>query len=263
MDWYPVTLLWRNTPVVIIGFALAVVGYSLNWGTLGQKTTRRFAISFFFFIVFFIITMGLGDLKADRYILPVYPPLILISALGWVSATEKIHTWLKHKISLKLSNYVQAAILIMLVILQLGETVRTHPYYYTYYNPLMGGPEEASKHILFGWGEGLNEVAAYLETKPNADKFTVMLPGYAYGPLSFYLSGTAIRNLTESPEHINDLDYVVVYITQIQAHGTYATILENTEPEYVVTINKLEYARLYNVDDISPEDWKELLPGND
>ena len=97
------------------------------------------------------------------------------------------------------------------MILQLGETTRTHPYYYTYYNPLMGGPERATKHILFGWGEGLNEVAAYINTKPNADELVVMLPGYAYGPLSFYLSGTAIRDLHESPEYINELDFSNTY----------------------------------------------------
>jgi len=263
MGWYPVTLLWRNTPVVFVGFILAVVGYFLNWGILGQKTTQRFTFILFLFIVFFIITMGLGDSKADRYILPVYPPLILISALGWVAATEKIYSWLKYKIPVKLSNYVQPVILITLVILQLGETTRTHPYYYTYYNPLMGGPEEATKHILFGWGEGLNEVAAYINTKPNADELVVMLPGYAYGPLSFYLSGTAIRDLHESPEYINELDYIVVYIRQMQTHSWHVGILENTKPEHVVTINNLEYARIYNVTDIPAEDWQKLLPGNE
>jgi 4-amino-4-deoxy-L-arabinose transferase-like glycosyltransferase len=259
MDWYPVTLLWRNTPIILIGFILAMVGYALNWGTLGQKITRRFVISFFFFIVFFIITMGLGNLKSDRYILPVYPPLILISALGWVAATEKIHPWFKHKASLRISNYVQAAIFIILVLLQLGETIRTHPYYYTYYNPLMGGPEEAMKHILFGWGEGLNEVAAYLNTKPDADQFTVMLNGYAYGPLSFYLSGTAFSTFAGSPEKINEVDYIVVYIKQIQTGSQTAMILKNTQPEHVVTINDLDYAWIYNVKDISPEDWEKLL----
>jgi hypothetical protein len=258
-DWYIVTLLWRNTPVVFIGFILAVVGYFLKWETLRQKTTRRFTIIFFLFIVFFVITMSLGDAKADRYILPVYPPLILISALGWVAATVKIHSWIRHNISVKLSDYVQLAILITLVILQLGETIRTHPYYNTYYNPLMGGPEEASKHILFGWGEGLNEVATYLDTKPNSEKLVVMLPGYAYGPLSFYFSGTAIKSLSGSPAYIDELDYMVVYIRQVQTPNRYARILENTEPEHVVMINHLEYARIFNVSDISQEDWEKLL----
>jgi hypothetical protein len=263
MGWYPDTLLWRNTPVIFIGFILSIVGYLLKWGALGQKIARRFTIILFLFIVFFIITMGLGDSKADRYILPVYPPLILISALGWVAATEKFYSWLKYKIPVKLSSYIQPAILITLVILQLGETIRTHPYYYAYYNPLMGGPERATKHILFGWGEGLNEVAAYINTKPNADELVVMLPGYAYGPLSFYLSGIAIRDLNEAPEYTDELDYIVVYIRQMQTHSWHAIILENTEPEHVVTINNLAYARIYNVTDISPEDWQKLLPGNE
>jgi hypothetical protein len=260
MDWYPITLLWRNTPVVFIGFFLALAGFILKWGTLGQKVTRLFTISAFLFVVFFIITMGLGDLKADRYILPVYPPLILISTLGWVSAIDKAQSRFKNTTSLPLSNFIQVAILIVLVFLQLVETARTYPYYNTYYNPLMGGPERASKYILFGWGEGLNEVAAYLEEKPNADDFTVMLPGYVYGPLTFYLSGTGFSDLHRTPEYANTLDYIVVYINQIQARSQFSKLMENMEPEHVVTINNLEYARIYNVNEIPPEIWNKLLP---
>jgi 4-amino-4-deoxy-L-arabinose transferase-like glycosyltransferase len=263
MGWYLVTLLWRNTPIVIIGFVLAAAGYILRWGILGQKETRRFAVSFFFFIVFFIITMGLGDKKADRYILPVYPPLILIAALGWAAVTEEIKTWLKSKTSLRVSVFASATILITLVILQLVETVRTHPYYYSYYNPIMGGPKEATKYILFGWGEGLNEVAAYLNNKPNADQLDVMLNGYAYGPLSFYLSGTAFSNLRASPEKIDVVDYIIVSIRQIQIRNRTAIILKNTQPEHVVNINGLDYAWIYNVKDISTEDWDKLLLENE
>lgn len=259
MDWYFITLLWRNTPVVVFGFILAIMGYVFKWGTMGRKTPRRFAICFFSFIVFFIITMGLGDLEADRYILPVYPPLILIAALGWVAAIEKIFTWLKHKTSLQFFNYSSVAILITLVILQIGETVRTHPYYNTYYNPLMGGPEKAAKNILFGWGEGLNEVAEYLDAKPNADQLDVMLNGYAYGPLSFYLSGTAFSSFAASPEMIDVVDYIIVSIRQIQIGNKTALILQDTKPEHVVNINGLDYAWIYNVEDISTEDWEKLL----
>jgi hypothetical protein len=42
-------------------------------------------------------------------------------------------------------------------------------------------------------------------------------------------------------------------------NSLYARILENTKPEHVVMINHLEYARIYDVNDISPEDWEKLL----
>jgi hypothetical protein len=260
MGWYTITILWRNTPVILIGFFLALISFILKWGNVKIKTTRIFAINLFFLAFFFLITMGLGDQKADRYLLPAYPPIILISALGWVAVTDKIRGWLQKISSPAPAWLAQAAILFCLVGLQLVETIRVHPYYYTYYNPLMGGPEQASKVLLFGWGEGLDQVAAYIETQPNPEDLTVMLPGYAYGPLSFYLSGTAIRDLEQSPEYINELDYIVVYIRQILRHSRHARILEHTEPEFVVTINKLEYARIYNVNDIPPEDWEKFLP---
>ena len=266
MAWYPLTLLWRNTPVVLIGFILALIAFALNWGILGKRTTRQFAISLFLFAFFFLITMGLGDQKADRYILPVYPPLILISALGWVAAIEKFQAWLQKKTSPASTRFAQAIILICLVGLQLVETIRVHPYYNTYYNPLMGGPERVSRVLFFGWGEGLDQVAAYLETQPNPEDITVLSVN-AYGPLSFFFSGTTIqtpeRELT--PEFLSDFDYVVIYILQwqYQFQKPLLDAVEHLEPEHTITLNGLEYARIYNVMDISETEWANLLPSQE
>jgi hypothetical protein len=266
MGWYPLTLLWRNTPVVFIGFLLAVIAFILNWDALGERTTRQFAVSLFFFAFFFLITMGLGDKKTDRYILPIYPAIILISALGWVAASEIFRAWLQKKGSPAPARFAQAAILICLVCLQLVETIRVRPYYNTYYNPLIGGPEQASQVLRFGWGEGLDQVAAYLETQPNPEELTVMSVN-AYGPLSFFFSGTAIqtprRELT--PEFLDNFDYVVIYIIQwqVQFQKPLLDAVENLEPEHTITLNGLEYAWIYNVMDISEMEWARLLPAQE
>lgn len=266
IKWYPLTLLWRNTPVVLIGLILALIAFALNWDILGKRATRQFAISLFLFAFFFLIAMGLGDQKADRYILPLYPPLIIISALGWVAAIEKFQAWLQKKSPPVSTKLVQAIILICLVGLQLVEIIRVHPYYNTYYNPLMGGPERVSRVLIFGWGEGLDQVAAYLETQPNPEDLTVLSVN-AYGPLSFYFSGTTIqtpeRELT--PEFLKDFDYVVTYIIQwqFQFQKPLLDAVVHLKPEHTITLNGLEYARIYNVMGISETEWANLLPSQE
>jgi 4-amino-4-deoxy-L-arabinose transferase-like glycosyltransferase len=264
LNWgfYPTTILWRNTPVILIGLIFTIIGIILRWETLGQDITRRFSLSLFLFAFFFILTMTLGVYKGDRYVLPIYPPLILLSALGWVAISRKIQSWLKEWKTPPIAKYVQAVILVGVVCLQLVEVVRTHPYYNTYYNPLLGGPNKASEVLVFGWGEGLDQVAAYLNTKPDAGGLTIM-SAMAYGPLSFYFSGTTLQLPRKdlSPEFLSELDYVVIYIFQWQQqlHKPLIEALGNSEPEHVVTINGLEYAWIYNVTGIPSDEWEHLL----
>jgi hypothetical protein len=54
-----------------------------------------------------------------------------------------------------------------------------------------------------------------------------------------------------------------VSIRQIQIKNRTAIILKNTQPEHVVNINGLDYAWIYNVKDISTEDWDKLLLENE
>lgn len=264
ISWYPLTLLWRNTPVVFIGFFLAIIAFVLELGIFRQNTFKRFLTNYLLFILFFIITMGLGSQKSGRYLLPVYPPIILIATLGWLAILEIFRLWLQKRFSLTLTNIIQAVILICLVGLQLVETIRFHPYYHTYYNPIMGNPQQASKVLRFGWGEGLDQVATYLETKPNPEEISVMSVS-ALGPLSFFFSGTTIRMPKNelTAEFLNNLDYVVIYIQQwqLQYQSPLLTAVDNLEPEYIVTLNGLEYARVYNVIDFTIEDWEKFLSG--
>jgi hypothetical protein len=179
-----------------------------------------------------------------------------------VAISRKIQSWLKEWKTPPIAKYVQAVILVGVVCLQLVEVIRTHPYYNTYYNPLLGGPKKASEVLMLGWGEGLDQVAAYLNTKPDAAGLTIMSAN-AYGPLSFYFSGTTLQLPRKdlSPEFLSELDYVVIYIFQWQQqlHKPLIEALGNSEPEHVVTINGLEYAWIYNVTGIPSDEWEHLL----
>jgi hypothetical protein len=179
--FYPVALLFRLTPLVLIGLVIAVVGLALTrkrwwpvrdevgWQGWGTLVLLAYALSFF-------LMMTLGAKKYDRYLLPIFPALDLVAGAGWLWAGE----WANRRSNASslfrlLARFASPASRRLFVIGWLGlfawqslTTLPHLPYYYTYYNPLLGGPAQAVHYIRVGFDEGLDRVATYLERKPNA-----------------------------------------------------------------------------------------------
>ncbi|MEZ4677380.1 MAG: hypothetical protein R2932_24500 [Caldilineaceae bacterium] len=95
--FYPITLLWRTTPILWIGLLLAlatlVYPFRSQHGVAQRKDSSLFlgknkqvSIALLFaFACLFILFMNLGAKKFDRYLLPVYPMLDLAAGLGIVA----------------------------------------------------------------------------------------------------------------------------------------------------------------------------------
>ncbi|MFN8458472.1 MAG: hypothetical protein U0401_28100 [Anaerolineae bacterium] len=60
-----------------------------------------------------------------------------------------------------------------MMVLQLVFAILAAPYYLTYYNPFLGGVQEAAQQVPVGWGEGLEQAAHFLNSLPNAKKLNV------------------------------------------------------------------------------------------
>ena len=56
-----------------------------------------------------------------------------------------------------------------------------YPYYFTYYNPLVGGSRTAPDVMTVGWGEGLDAAARWLNQQPNSAELCVVY-GCSPGP---------------------------------------------------------------------------------
>jgi hypothetical protein len=50
---------------------------------------------------------------------------------------------------------------------QLGTLAWYHPYYLSYYSPLLGGGPVAQRLFLIGWGEGMDQVGAWPSQQPD------------------------------------------------------------------------------------------------
>ena len=267
--FYPVALLFRLTPLVLVGVGLAVIGLATavkrRWATHSEMSRLWWgAASLLGYSLLFVLIMTLGAKKYDRYLMPIFPTLDLVAGAGWfwlyrvarrkwrgAGDNPALTGSAKHagrgapEASLAASPYIFAVFSILLLVLQ-GLTTLPHlPYYYTYYNPLLGGPGRAVDFIRVGFAEGLDRVAAYMESKPNASG--LKLASANSSKLDGLFSGQtiAINNLDGK---WTQADYVLIYISQLQRGKHSAdilTYLARRNPEYTLELHGLEYGRLY------------------
>lgn len=251
--FYPLTWLWRATPVAVIGVVLALGGMLAGRLRWRDHDLRRPALWLTLFALLFALFMSLGAKKFDRYLLPVYAPLDIVAALGWLNVLEWIGRR-KGKGSLRqvrgLRLAVPAAALALIAVQFLGSTA-TRPYYLSYYNPLMGGARKAPQVMMIGWGEGLDQAAAYLNAKPDAEQLDA-ISWYASGPFDYFFDGHAatLHSYTREIEDVLAHDYAVIYIHQWQRRlpsEEVLTYFEARTPEHIVEIDGLEYARIYDL----------------
>ena len=81
--------------------------------------------------------------------------------MGWAS----LIFWVGDRDIPVLKRYWVYLALVLVVGFQMFLSLRTYPYYFPYYNPLMGGGSTAPYMLNIGWGEGLDQAARYLNEK--------------------------------------------------------------------------------------------------
>src|SRR3990170_2626474 len=91
--FYPLTYLWRSTPVELIGLVTAIIGFLTGREPFNRRSVRFTSLGLSLLVVLFTIGMTLGSKKFDRYLVPVYAPLDILAGLGWVSFA----IWLREK----------------------------------------------------------------------------------------------------------------------------------------------------------------------
>jgi 4-amino-4-deoxy-L-arabinose transferase-like glycosyltransferase len=260
--YYPVMFLWRATPAVLVGLALAAAALWQRWGLLSEDKVRKIVRDGLIFALLFMVFMHVGAKKFDRYMLPSQLWLDLIASLGWVSFIQ----WaFKENAGDKRQVVYQAAAVAAILASQVLLVYNTRPYYITYYNPWMGGLTKAAQVQTVGWGEGLEQAAAYLNTEPDAYKLDVM-SWYGFGSLSYYFQGK-VSSISpsqdwdrENAEKLREADYVVVYINQRQRSITrdLLVMLDEVEPDFVFQVGGLDYVWIYDLADAPPDQLQAL-----
>ena len=250
--FYPLTYLWRSTPIVLAGLLLAGLAFWKRRPPFSTQANRSLVWSLLLFIVAFTVMMSFSAKKYDRYLLPVYAPLDLISGLGWASLAMSL---IERRLRVGLRSLAYA-IPLAAILLQAVLALQAYPYYFTYYNPLLGGSRLALGVMQIGWGEGLDQAAGYLNQQPGAEKLKA-ISSLTTGCFSYYFKGfdREMPYLDDASVDDDDWqkfiqsDYAIIYISQMQRNIS-PPILEyvsHLKPEHTVWINGLEYARIYKI----------------
>jgi hypothetical protein len=256
--FYLLTWLYRTSPLVMVG----VVGALGAWGVelVNDRRDRKLSLAggrlssheaFFrylplmlLFVAGFYVLMTIGEKKQDRYFLPVYPWLNFVAAGGLVVLVDLAATGLKKFGSGRRVLY--SAMLAGVVLLN-GYLVGLHyPYYFTYYNPALGGPVAAAKVLTIGWGEGLDIAADFLNLQMNplhsrvSSWYESTFSPFYYGPSISYSKekGKALAG-----------NYVIFYINQLQRHYPddilFEYIIKRSTPVQVINLQGIDYVWIY------------------
>jgi 4-amino-4-deoxy-L-arabinose transferase-like glycosyltransferase len=235
--FYPVVLLARLTPWTLFG---ALVGIGLIiWRVRQRRWTTELAVLAVFcgFVVLFSIALSSGPKKFDRYLLPVFPALNLIAAAGWGwLAALLVHRW---------RQTIAVGWGLTLLVFG-GNLLWYHPHALSYYSPLVGGGSGAAQLIPIGWGEGYEQVGAYINQRSDGQDYPVA----AYYPNSlapFVATPVVPLSWVLTP---GKAGYAVLYIDQVQRNDeAEATRLlrSNYQPTEIINIHGIPYAEIYQL----------------
>ena len=248
---YPVALLFRLSPLVLVGLALAglwqlqkrprwrcpAAGWLLAWGLL------------------FLTAISLAPKKFDRYTLPVIFCLALVAAAGWAELRERLalHCAAKSgQVCQLLPRIDLAALTLQAVLLAV-----VWPFTLTAYNPLLGGGRSALQVLDAGWGEGTSIAARWLAEQPEASTASAV----AGNPLalSTFFPGAV---LPFDKLNLPRADYLVLDVASRQLDpAEFAALTADATLIHTVRINGVEHAWVYrNPNPEAPSPPLENLP---
>jgi Dolichyl-phosphate-mannose-protein mannosyltransferase len=251
--YYPLTYLWRATPLGLLGLALALWGVFSSRAPFDRPGARQAAFGLLILVMIFLIGFTLAAKKFDRYLLPVYAPLDILAAMGWSALIAALVTSQKGLLK-TVTRYTATLAVFLIVCVQASLALKTFPYYFTYYNPLMGGGASAPAVMHVGWGEGLDQAGRYLNQKPNAAQLSAISWG-STGCLSYFFKGDTRDILLEATpaevqlKRLLDSDYAVIYINQRQAQLAKPVLdyVSQLQPEHTIWLNGIRYADIYKI----------------
>jgi 4-amino-4-deoxy-L-arabinose transferase-like glycosyltransferase len=243
--FYPVALALRLTPWALLG----LLGLPLVWRRMPRDARRSLAL-LAAFVLIFVLAMTLFPKKFNRYIVPAFPALDILAAAGLVGAAA----WLlgKWKRQGRARRWAGPALLVLLTLPVLA-LAHAHPYYLTYFNPLLGGGPAGARTFVVGWGEGYDQAAAWLNQRRD---ITGVVTVSAMTPTlqPFLRQGAqAVPPSDPLPERAG---YVVISVEQTQRGlvlPPFDRFYGRATPLHTISIGGAEYLWIYQVPPQVPE----------
>lgn len=179
--------LGRNTPVPYYYFFLyflfttpLIVILFFVFG-IRQIIESRRGIGYFlvvWFIFPFIQSFYNNSVNGIRYIIEIYSPLSIIAAIGFDYLVSKISS----NVIIKSALFTPILAYLVIILIQIS------PYYLSYFNEIVGGPQKVYATRLFPlgwWGEGQKDAGNYISRHgfKNAKIGLAVIPKFVFPPL--------------------------------------------------------------------------------
>ncbi|MFC1936295.1 glycosyltransferase family 39 protein [Chloroflexota bacterium] len=246
------TYIRQSSPLTLLGILCYGAAFVRHAGLLADSSRRKPTIWLVVYAALFAVFMTIAGDKAPRYVLPSFPPLDIIAAIGWLEVFRLLTARLTRPLALK--KYLPLAAAVLFAALYLQPLISTYPYYIHYTSPLRDRPKTIPE-MSIGWGEGLDQAARYLNQKPNAHELSAM-SWYGLGPFSFFFEGQwhgirlGVEWRGEDADILKEMDYLVMYGNQWRRNMPAGLLLalEGAVPEHTVWIDGFEYVRIYAVE---------------
>lgn len=246
--FYPFVLIIKSTPLML---PLATCGVLLLWKQQKQSedTSRHFrtVLSFVACIILFTVCLSVTSKKFSRYLLPAFPMLEILSAIGFIEGLKWVYNALRSRFGAEETAKYKAILAgiacLAFFFIQTVPVLALHPYYGTYYN-LSWKVTDITRIITVGEASGLDLAAKYLNEKPNSRELVVQVSPLATEFVYYYFQGhvyRADRQTTQSP------DYEVVYIRDSQIGRVPQVGTLNGELEAVITLNGIDHVWIYRI----------------
>ena len=246
--FYPLVLYINTTPLTL---PLAFGACLFLWNKRHQEgyaRQLRIALALVAVVLLFTLCLSLTSKKFSRYLLPAFPILEILAAVGFFEFLKWGYSYIDSRFGTgatpqKLTFSIVTVLCLFLI--QILPVLRLHPYYGTYYN-LCFKLTDIRKIITVGegGGAGLDLAAKHLNRKPNAQALHVQvsqLSGQFFFP--YFIGQT--RWTDASGEGTSD--YEVVHIRDSQVGRVPQTGTLNGELEHVITLNGIDYVWIYRI----------------
>jgi hypothetical protein len=255
--YYPAALALRATPWSLLGLLLLPLAWRAASpparsapGDEPANAARRSLAALAGFVILFVVAMSMFPKKFDRYIVPAFPALDVLAAVGLLGIGHwglGIGKRLRSQSLVPNPNsQIRLVLSSVLAIAALANIAWWHPYAIDAFNQLFGGTRAGARTFTVGWGEGLEQVADWLNAQP--DITSVRTVALRVTSLNRYLRDGAEAVFPSGDKLRDRTGYVVVYLPQTQAgrvDGVFGQFYGRAPPLHTVWIHGVDFAWIY------------------
>jgi 4-amino-4-deoxy-L-arabinose transferase-like glycosyltransferase len=242
--FYPAAIALRLTPWTLLGLLLL----PLAWRSARTRERHDLA-ALAGFAVLLVLALSPFPKKFNRYIVPIFPALDILAAYGLAWGAERIASLCRSgTTTTSWTRRVRAdALLVKVLLLTLLNVAWWHPYEIAAFNQALGGAPSGARTFTVGWGEGLEQVATWLNQQ--LDITGVLIASTQVTTLQPYLRSGA-QAVAPAESLPDKTGYVVVYVRDAQngrPGAPFDRFFGRAQPVDTVRIHGVTYAWIYQV----------------